>query len=523
MFDRKERSRNHHTQYLIQSLSHPATIKGMASPRIPACFLAQQFTRHLLRGHVPLRYFRVCLFHQQNYLKTSNDATCKHVSTVPQHVMADTVMRTRYSQLVRTLTISTDSSKTTIGEKKWKILERKLNLSNCALKISFVHHSNNAEESAVLSFKNPVFRDYVLDIQKQYNEARDKITLGDTTEKERKQLSATISNLSSVASKIEEWRKLEEDIKSVRQLSSDGTDKELQELAGEELEEYEEKLETVQNEVIDLLSPVEVTDDSDAIIEFTAGVGGQEAMLFTADIFNMYQKFAAHMKWTFEILEFDSSDLGGLRHATVSISGFQAYKRFKFEAGVHRVQRIPKTERQGRVHTSTMAVAVLPQPKQIDIKLENKDLKIETKRASGAGGQHVNTTDSAVRILHIPTGIVAESQQERSQIKNRQIAMKLLQAKIYSQRLEQQMKTEQNLRKEQVGSSARSEKIRTYNFAQDRITDHRLGVSLHGMDDFLSGGELLNSMMDRLIDQSKEEELTYLVEEFVRTRQTEGV
>ncbi|KAM4772341.1 peptide chain release factor 1-like, mitochondrial [Rhinophrynus dorsalis] len=246
-------------------------------------------------------------------------------------------------------------------------------------------------------------------------------------------------------------------------------------------------------------------------MEVTAGVGGQEAMLFTADIFEMYQRYAVHKNWSFDILEYFSSELGGLRHATASIGGIDAYKHLKFEGGVHRVQRVPKTEKQGRIHTSTMTVAILPQPSEISLVINPKDLRIETKRASGAGGQHVNTTDSAVRIVHIPTGVVSECQQERSQLRNREKAMQVLRAKLHSMKLEEETNKRYNARKIQIGTRGRSEKIRTYNFPQDRVTDHRIGKSLHNIEGFLFGEELLEEMIQSLSEYADYESLMGII------------
>ncbi|XP_029376293.1 peptide chain release factor 1-like, mitochondrial isoform X3 [Echeneis naucrates] len=236
-------------------------------------------------------------------------------------------------------------------------------------------------------------------------------------------------------------------------------------------------------------------------------------MLFTAEVFDMYQGFAQHHGWSFDILEHMTSEIGGLRHASASISGQQSYKRMKFEAGVHRVQRVPKTEKQSRMHTSTMTVAVLPQPTEISFTINPKDLRIDTKRASGAGGQHVNTTDSAVRIVHLPTGVVAECQQERSQLKNREKAMKALRAKLYSMKLEEETSKRYNQRKVQIGDKGRSEKIRTYNFAQDRITDHRIGLTVHDVKSFMLGEDLLDEMNTSLQEFSNQEVLMELLEE----------
>ncbi|KAM9315697.1 peptide chain release factor 1-like, mitochondrial [Gastrophryne carolinensis] len=251
-------------------------------------------------------------------------------------------------------------------------------------------------------------------------------------------------------------------------------------------------------QVAQLLIPKEDVDHCNLILEVTAGVGGQEAMLFTAEIFNMYQRYADYKNWSFDLLEYCRSDLGGVRHASASVAGLDAYRYLKYEGGVHRVQRVPKTEKQGRIHTSTMTVAVLPQPTEINLVINAKDLRVETKRASGAGGQHVNTTDSAVRIVHIPTGTVAECQQERSQIKNKETAMKVLRAKLYNMKLEEEANKRQSARKIQVGTKGRSEKIRTYNFPQDRVTDHRIGMSMHNLEGFMFGDELLEEMIQTL-------------------------
>ncbi|XP_024407746.2 peptide chain release factor 1-like, mitochondrial isoform X2 [Desmodus rotundus] len=255
----------------------------------------------------------------------------------------------------------------------------------------------------------------------------------------------------------------------------------------------------------------EETDENDLILEVTAGVGGQEAMLFTSEMFDMYQQYAAFKRWHFETLEYFPSEIGGLRHASASIGGSEAYKLMKFEGGVHRVQRVPKTEKHGRVHTSTMTVAVLPQPAKINLVINPKDLRIDTKRASGAGGQHVNTTDSAVRIVHLPTGVVSECQQERSQMRNKEMAMKKLRAKLYSMYLEEETNKRYNARKIQVGSKGRSEKIRTYNFPQNRVTDHRINKSLHDLETFMQGEYLLDELVQSLKDYADYESLIEII------------
>ncbi|KAM8859586.1 peptide chain release factor 1-like, mitochondrial [Spinachia spinachia] len=290
----------------------------------------------------------------------------------------------------------------------------------------------------------------------------------------------------------------------------------LRELAELEHEGCQREIEHLRQKILDKLLPEEEADLSDLVLEVTAGVGGQEAMLFTHEVFDMYQGYAQHHGWSFDILEHMTSEIGGLRHASASVSGPQSYKRMKFEAGVHRVQRVPRTEKQGRMHTSTMTVAVLPQPTEISFTINSKDLRIETKRASGAGGQHVNTTDSAVRILHLPTGVVAECQQERSQIKNKEKAMKALRAKLYSRKLEEETSRRYNQRKVQIGTRGRSEKIRTYNFSKDRVTDHRLGTTAHDVRSFLLGEDLLDQMNSCLQEFSNQEALEELLGETQR-------
>ncbi|XP_006140057.2 peptide chain release factor 1-like, mitochondrial isoform X3 [Tupaia chinensis] len=267
----------------------------------------------------------------------------------------------------------------------------------------------------------------------------------------------------------------------------------------------------LERQIVLLLVPSEETDENDLILEVTAGVGGQEAMLFTSEIFDMYQQYAAFKRWNFETLEYFPSEIGGLRHASASIGGSEAYKHMKFEGGVHRVQRVPKTEKQGRIHTSTMTVAILPQPTEINLVINPKDLRIDTKRASGAGGQHVNTTDSAVRIVHLPTGVVSECQQERSQLKNREMAMKKLRAKLYSMQLEEETSKRYNARKIQIGTRGRSEKIRTYNFPQNRVTDHRINKSLHDLETFMQGDYLLDELVQSLKDYANYESLVEII------------
>ncbi|XP_033639147.1 peptide chain release factor 1-like, mitochondrial isoform X2 [Asterias rubens] len=383
--------------------------------------------------------------------------------------------------------------------------------------------SREATNEDLLSMNNPSFEAYLQHLTEEHQDITKRLANEKSVDgKKQKRLVRRLAELNPVVRKIEDWNEKKTELGEIEELisgsSATSQDKEMLDMAIEEKDECLEDKQTLEAEILILLTPIKETDDNDIIMEFSAGVGGQEAMLFTADMFQMYEKFAAYKNWGFERLGYFTTDLGGLRHATVSVSGDGAYKLLKHEGGVHRVQRVPKTEKAGRVHTSTMAVAVLPQPKEIDLKIDPKDLRIETKKASGAGGQHVNTTDSAVRIVHIPTNMVAESQQERSQIKNRNIAMMILQTKIFNSILEKRDIAERSMRRSQVGTSGRSEKIRTYNFQQDRVTDHRVGMSMFDVEGLLDGGEHLEEMILRLSEEEEKESLRRLVEDFEESR-----
>ncbi|XP_066471869.1 peptide chain release factor 1-like, mitochondrial [Tiliqua scincoides] len=321
-----------------------------------------------------------------------------------------------------------------------------------------------------------------------------------------------------LAAQVRLLRSKEQELRDTERLAREDENDDLRKLAEKEVVSCQEEIAELKRQIVLLLIPLEETDKSDLVMEVTAGVGGQEAMLFTAEVFNMYQQYAAYKNWNFEILEYAPSDLGGLRHASATITGFEAYKLMKFEGGVHRVQRVPKTESKGRIHTSTMTVAILPQPNEIHLIINPKELRIDTKRASGAGGQHVNTTDSAVRIVHIPTGVVSECQQERSQIKNREKAMQKLRAKLYSKKLEEQTRKREMARKIQTGTKGRSEKIRTYNFPQDRVTDHRINRSVHNIERFMLGEELLQEMIQSLKEYADYEILMEVISESDPTR-----
>ncbi|XP_067844639.1 peptide chain release factor 1-like, mitochondrial isoform X1 [Heptranchias perlo] len=331
-------------------------------------------------------------------------------------------------------------------------------------------------------------------------------------EEEARALRRRVTELAPVVTELQQLRLKVQELQDIETLLKD-EDADLKRLAESEESSCQEAIRGLKSKIISLLIPSEEADTNDLILEVTAGVGGQESMLFTAEVFDMYQSYAAYKHWHFEVLEYRPSELGGLRHAAASVSGRETYKHMKYEGGVHRVQRVPRTEKQGRTHTSTMTVAVLPQPTEIDLTINAKDLRIETKRASGAGGQHVNTTDSAVRILHIPTGVVAECQQERSQLKNREKTMQMLRAKLYSMKLEEQTNKRHSARKIQIGTKGRSEKIRTYNYPQDRITDHRIGKTLYDLRTFMLGEGLLDEMIEELKGLADSESLLELLEQ----------
>ncbi len=298
------------------------------------------------------------------------------------------------------------------------------------------------------------------------------------------------------------WIKMDKEMTSLDEMMKSG-DQAMVELAKQEKEQLQTKFSDVSAQLYRFLNPPDPMADRNCIIEIRAGAGGDEAALFVSDLFRMYMKFAQKKEQDVDIYSSSSTGIGGFKEIIFGISGPNAFGTFKYEQGVHRVQRVPKTEAQGRIHTSTVTVAVLPEADEVDIKVEMKDLRIDTYRASGAGGQHVNKTESAVRITHIPTGIVVACQEERSQGQNRLRALNVLRAKLYDNAKEKAEKERSDLRRKQVGTGDRSEKIRTYNFPQDRITDHRINFSVFHIESVLDGG------MDELVEvlQKKEDEL----------------
>jgi len=322
-------------------------------------------------------------------------------------------------------------------------------------------------------------------------------------------LSKEFANLNPIVGTIREVEaaKLEmEDLKTLI-AEADG-DVEMAALAKEELSEIENKLAELEQKLKIQLLPKDEADDKSVIIEVRAGTGGDEAALFAADLFRMYGRYAELKKWSVEIIEASPNDLGGYKEITASITGDGVFARLKFESGVHRVQRVPATEASGRIHTSAATVAVLPEADEVDLDIRQEDLRIDTMRASGAGGQHVNTTDSAVRILHIPTGITVISA-EKSQHQNRRNAMQVLRSRLYEMEREKAANDRAELRRGQVGSGDRSQRIRTYNFPQGRVTDHRINLTLHKLDQMLAG-DALDEVVDALVTERQATQLAAL-------------
>ena len=320
-------------------------------------------------------------------------------------------------------------------------------------------------------------------------------------------LSRELAELRPVCEQIELVRRLEADREAASQMidEADG-DAEILEMARAEIEEVESRLPDEMQALQLLLLPRDKDDSRNAILEVRAGTGGDEAALFASDLFGMYQRFAARHGWRFEVMEVSETGIGGYKEATANIAGSDVFARLKFESGVHRVQRVPETEAGGRIHTSAATVAVLPEAEDVDIEVQESDLRIDVFRASGPGGQSVNTTDSAVRITHIPTGIVVSQQDEKSQHKNRAKAMKILRARLYDAERARLQAERAASRKGQVGSGDRSERIRTYNFPQGRVTDHRINLTLYKLDKVIAG-EALDEVVEALVAEDQAQRL----------------
>ncbi|MDA1324495.1 MAG: peptide chain release factor 1 [Proteobacteria bacterium] len=323
-------------------------------------------------------------------------------------------------------------------------------------------------------------------------------------------LAKEYAEIAPVVDRIEDLRAAQSEIADLGAMVADqGSDAEMRALAEEEMRDARERLPAIEQRIKILLLPKDAADDKNVILEIRAGTGGDEAALFAADLFRMYQRYAERQGWRFETMQMSEIGIGGYKEAIAEIIGKGAFARLKFESGVHRVQRIPETETGGRIHTSAATVAVLPEAEEIDVVIEDKDLRIDTYRSQGAGGQHVNTTDSAVRITHLPTGVVVTQQDEKSQHKNRAKAMKVLRARLYEAERLAVANKRAATRKSQVGSGDRSERIRTYNFPQGRVTDHRISMTLYKLDRMMEGEAL-----DEFIDALTTEDQAALLAEF---------
>ena len=342
------------------------------------------------------------------------------------------------------------------------------------------------------------------DVEKKYIDLTEKISDPEviSRQNEWKVMMKEHSELEPIVEKYREYKKVEKNLEEAKEMMNDP---ELKELAETEMLEAKEKLPKIEEELKILLIPKDPDDDKNVICEIRGGAGGDEAALFAGTLYRMYSMYAERKHWKLEVLNENETELGGYKEISFMISGRGAYSRLKFESGVHRVQRVPDTEASGRIHTSTATVAVLPEVEDVDIELNPADIKMEVFRSSGAGGQHVNKTSSAVRLIHIPTGMVAECQTERSQVQNREYAMRMLRSRLYEKEKQERDAKLANERKTQVGSGDRSEKIRTYNYPQGRITDHRIGMSIFQMENFLNGD--LDEMIDNLIAADRADKL----------------
>ncbi len=351
-----------------------------------------------------------------------------------------------------------------------------------------------------------MFQDKLIPFIDRYNEISTLLSSPDIGN-DIKRMTELSKEQSSLAAIVEKANKYIETAKSISDNKELLFDAELGELAKEELPILEEELIALQEEIKILMIPKDKNDDKDIFVELRAGAGGDESALFVADVFKMYMRYAEQMKWKVELVSSSEGTAGGYKELIFQIKGNGVYSKLKYEAGTHRVQRVPDTETQGRVHTSAITVAVIPEVDDVEVDIKPNEIKMDVYRSSGCGGQSVNTTDSAVRLTHIPTGIVVAIQDEKSQHKNRDKAMKVLKARVYEQEMQKQLDETSAARKLQVGSGDRSEKIRTYNYPQNRITDHRIGLTIYALDDVMENGNL-KLIIDPLIAHAQAEAIT---------------
>lgn len=344
-------------------------------------------------------------------------------------------------------------------------------------------------------------------ILKRYEKLGETLAAPDATADmaEYKKLTKEYSDLQETAEKYIEYKKILDEKSAAEESLNGETDPEMKELLVQEVKELKQKSEETLAELKILLIPKDPDDDKNVIVEIRAGAGGEEAALFAYELYRMYVNYADKHRWKSEEIDSNETELGGIKEVTFSISGKGVYAKMKYESGVHRVQRVPETESQGRIQTSTATVAVLPEVEDVEIKIDEKDLKIDTYRSSGAGGQHVNKTESCIRMTHLPTGIVVTCQDERSQIKNREKALHVMKTRLYDYYNSQYRKEYDENRKSQIGTGDRSERIRTYNFPQGRVTDHRIGLTLYSLENFLNGD--IDEMTEALAIADREAKL----------------
>lgn len=344
-------------------------------------------------------------------------------------------------------------------------------------------------------------------IVEKYDELAKKVADPDiiANQKEWQKLMKEMSELEPIVKEYTEYKKAKEAIEESKEILAEEDDEELREMAREEMKENEAKIESLEESLKILLLPKDPNDDKNVILEVRAGTGGDEAALFGSDLMRMYLRYAERKHWKTEIIDLNETEIGGTKEAVIMIKGKGAYSRLKYESGVHRVQRVPETESGGRIHTSAASIAVMPEVDDVEVDLDPNDVRVDVYRASGNGGQCVNTTDSAVRLTHIPTGLVVTCQDEKSQIKNKEKAFKVLKARLYDLMLQEQNAKIAAERKSQIGTGDRSERIRTYNFPQSRITDHRIGLTLYKLDAFLDGD--LDEVIDALITEDQAEKM----------------
>lgn len=354
------------------------------------------------------------------------------------------------------------------------------------------------------------FAEKLANVVNRYNEVEALISEPGLSSDDLVKMNKELASLSPVVDAINQFNALEQNLKDAKEMMDDTSlDKEMRDLAEAEYYDLKEQMPEKEKAIKILLLPKDDDDEKNAILEVRAGTGGDEAALFAAVLFEMYQRYSVLQGWKFEINDTAENELGGYKEASAKITGKDVFAKLKFESGAHRVQRVPVTESQGRVHTSAATVAVLPEIEEVDMYINPADLKIDVYRASGAGGQHVNRTESAVRITHIPTGIVVQCQDDRSQFKNKEKAMQHLRAKLYDQQRESIDSAYSEQRKLQVGSGDRSERIRTYNYPQGRVTDHRINLTLYKLDDVVSG-DALGEIIDALIAEDQAQKLAEL-------------